>query len=70
MAKRNEYTFVMLNRPSADLAERWARFLADMAGKSINTKFDGTFRTLPPEEIGKRPLVNPAALLGQREAAS
>ncbi len=69
MARVNQYTFTIEQPPSADTVERMACFLANTLAKYKNITVAGTFRTLSQEEIGKLPLVNPAALIRQKEAS-
>ncbi len=69
MAREIRCVFTVQQPPSPATVERMARFLADALAKRENLTVTGTFRALPPEEVGRRPLVNPAALAGQREAS-
>lgn len=69
MPKVMEYTFVTERPPSAATAERMIRFLADTLAKHQNATVSGTFRVLPPEEVGKRLLIDPTALAVRQEAS-
>lgn len=69
MPKVMEYSFVVAQPLGPNAAERMTRFLADAMAKRQDKTVSGTFRVLPPEEVGKRLLIDPTALAAKREAS-
>lgn len=64
-----KYSFVVARPLGAAAAERMTRFLADAMAKRQDSTVGGTFRILPPEEVGKRLLIDPTAMAVEREAS-